>query len=327
MRRAPAHAGRLRPWERSVFVVVFALMLAFVVVVTMSAAHSKGHQPVVAGTPAKTPALVPGTGTGTGLAGGSAATGSAVQTSTGAVAETVTRSARLDRRLSAALAGLVRRSGGRFAVGVIDASAGTEAVFGNERSFRAAGLAGTDLVAALLLAHQHSGQRVTGAESGLAAAVVQSGSQSAAAAIAARLRSGLPAANTALKLHRTHGRSWAEQMTTVGDQLQLLTDLSADNSPLHSAGRDYLLGLMSAAAAGQRWGVPAAAAARTGYAVKDGWLKTGDHWVVNSTGIVEHDGHALLIAVLSDGSLTKAAGISLVQSAAVTAARVATSSS
>ena len=41
MRRGPSHAGKLPAWERFVFGLVFTLMAAFVVTVTMSAAHSQ----------------------------------------------------------------------------------------------------------------------------------------------------------------------------------------------------------------------------------------------------------------------------------------------
>ena len=41
MRREPTHAGKLPAWERVVFGLVFALMAAFVVAVTVSAAHAQ----------------------------------------------------------------------------------------------------------------------------------------------------------------------------------------------------------------------------------------------------------------------------------------------
>jgi hypothetical protein len=320
MRRAPAHAGRLRPWERSVFAVVFILMLAFVVAITLSAARPKHHPVAAAGPSAGTHALTPGPA-GSASSFGLTSPG-ATPASTGAVPQNITSSAALSRRLSAALASVRRAAPGRLAVGVIDPTTGTEAMVGGGRSFRSAGLAGTDLVAALLLKHQRSGQPFSSAESGDAAALIQSGSPAAAKAVSARVRSGLAAANATLKLRRTRGARWDHQVTTVSDQLQLLMDLSAANSPLDSAARDYLVGLMVDAASGQRWGVASVAGRSDGFAVKDGWLATDGRWEVNSTGIVDYDGHALLIAVLSSGSATKAAGVSMVRAAAVSAAHV-----
>ena len=53
----------------------------------------------------------------------------------------------------------------------------------------------------------------------------------------------------------------------MADQLQLLTDLTSARSPLAGAARDYVLGLMAGRRERQRWGVAAAAARGSGYAV------------------------------------------------------------
>ncbi len=317
MRRAPAHAGSLRPWERSVFVLVFALMLAFVVVVTMSAAKSKGRPRVAAGTPASTSTLKVGA---TGPRGKPATSGSAAPNSAGATPEAIAPSARLNKVLNATLTGVLGRAAGQLAVGVINESTGGEAVFRGGRIFRAGGLANADLAAALLLQRQRSGQPVSGAESDHAAAMIESGSGASAAWLWHRLHGGLAAANATLKLRHTDGPKPGRLTTTVTDQLQLLTDLAAPESPLGSAGQDYLLGLMSAVEPGQRWGVPAIASAGTSYAVQNGWLHMPGGWAVGSAGIVQRNGEELLIAVLSAGSPSRASGVSLVQSAALAAA-------
>jgi hypothetical protein len=51
VRRPPAHAGRLSRWERLTFAVVFVLMVAYVLAVTIAAVRSHGgasrpHGPV-----------------------------------------------------------------------------------------------------------------------------------------------------------------------------------------------------------------------------------------------------------------------------------------
>ncbi len=63
---------------------------------------------------------------------------------------------------------------------------------------------------------------------------------------------------------------------------------------------------MSAAADGTKW------------ALKNGWLarSTTGLWDINSIGRVTVNGHAYLMAVLSNGNTTKAKGISLVEAAA-----------
>ncbi len=54
-----------------------------------------------------------------------------------------------------------------------------------------------------------------------------------------------------------------------------------------------------------------------------------DHrlWGVNSVGVIQRNGQDLLIAVLSGGSATRSAGMSLVQAAALAAAQVITAES
>jgi hypothetical protein len=322
VRRAPAHAGRLRPWERSVFAMVFALMAAFVVVVTLSAARSGNGPATVAGHAARSPAATSGR-SGQAAAPAGAGAGSGVQ-ATGAVPTTVTGSAQLNRQLAAALAVVRRADPGGLAVGVIDETSGTEALYRGGTPFRAGGLAATDLVAALLLQHQREGSQLSDAESSEAAAAIEDGSTAPAAALWHRVKPGLRTANAALRLQHTRPRrpdSWRELTTTVTDQLQLLSDLSAASSPLTSASRDYLLGLMTAAVPGQRWGVPSAASAGASSAVQDGCLVISGRWVADSTGIVDYHGQELMMTVLSDNSRSKASAQALVQAAALAAAR------
>ena len=63
-------------------------------------------------------------------------------------------------------------------------------------------------------------------------------------------------------------------------------------------------------------------AAGRGPAVKNGWLPDGPSglWVINSIGVLRHQGQRLLVAVLSSGQPTQQAGIQQVQAAAQAAA-------
>ena len=59
---------------------------------------------------------------------------------------------------------------------------------------------------------------------------------------------------------------------------------------------------MGGVAADQDWGVTAADSRGDTHAyVKNGWLPRTGGWVVTSVGKVEHEGHPLLVAALSDG--------------------------
>jgi hypothetical protein len=74
---------------------------------------------------------------------------------------------------------------------------------------------------------------------------------------------------------------------------------------------------------GENWGVTTAADPGSRPAVKNGWLPDGSQpglWVINSIGVLRHDGQRLLVAVLSSGQPTETVGISQVQAAATTAA-------
>ncbi|MBA2951838.1 serine hydrolase [Streptomyces himalayensis] len=71
---------------------------------------------------------------------------------------------------------------------------------------------------------------------------------------------------------------------------------------------------------------PSAAVTAPAAALKNGWLPRSATglWVVNTIGVVEHNGHRLLIAVLSDDQPSMAAGIRLVEAAAAKAAEALT---
>jgi hypothetical protein len=83
---------------------------------------------------------------------------------------------------------------------------------------------------------------------------------------------------------------------------------------------------MRAVAAGQNWGVTAAASPRARPAVKSGWMPDGPagRWVINSIGVISHRHQRLLLAVLSSGQPSQQAGIRQVQAAATAAAAITT---
>jgi len=240
-------------------------------------------------------------------------------------------SGKLSARLSAALRTSLGSGRAHLSAGVIDTATGAEALYHASERYHAAGIAGADILAALLYQHQQAGSRVSPQDAGLAAKMIEKGSRTAAASLwqAIGRRTGLLTANRKLGLTHTipgPGNAWHLTGTTVADQLQLLTDLSAIPSPLHPACRRYELTLMSKVAGGQRWGAPAAASPGSSYAVTDGWQADPRHFVINSVGVIGHAGHEFLVVILSRNWPTRAAGVAAVRAAAVAAVSAMTRS-
>jgi hypothetical protein len=321
MSRAPAHAGRLRPTEQFAFALVLALMAGLVVIVTVSAARSS-QIPLLGGrTAAASSQTVP-----------AGASGVIQQTDQSAAGSTPIQPAspRLSALLATALGPVLRAHPGRLAVGVIDETTGQQALYHAAARFSSGSIVTANILAALLVRHDGGGSLLTSRQAGLAAAMMDNASGTAATSLwqAIGTGNGLALADRSLKLNHTipgAGDQWDQTRTTVADQLQLLADLTLANSPLTGPARAYELRLLRGGAIPQRWGVAAAAtsaAAGSGNSVRGGALAEGQVWVVNSIGIVLHAGHVLLVAVLSGRSSSQAAGISLASAAAVAAADV-----
>jgi len=312
----PAHAGRLARWERLAFVLAFALMAAFIAVVTVS---SEGlRRPVTLPATAAQSASAPAADRG----GPQRVTAGAPPPARPGAARARRRA--WDGRLAAALAPVLARHSGTVGVGVIDQSTGAVAVYGGGTHFATAGIEKATILAGLLL--DRAGTGLGGTDERLAAQMTQAGDDSAGTRLweAAGQAAGLASADQALGLRHTvpgPARDWDLTSTTVGDQLTLLRDLTTDRSPLSAADRSYELSLLRAAAAGRPWGISAAASPGTSYAIQDGDLADGTaNWVVTSIGVVEHDGQHLLMAVLAGGQPARASGIALARAAAVAAA-------
>jgi hypothetical protein len=319
VKHGPSHAGKLPAWERLVFALVFVMMAAFVVVVTAAVARS--GPPRAAGRQ-KPPARA--------ARAGESATGRVQQAEASGPGPAGRLSrASLDRKLAHALRTVIAADPGHLAVGVIDSASGAEAVYGSHRFFHTASIVKADILATLLLQNQHAGTSVSDQEAGLAVPMIENSDDDAATDLWQQIGTGsaLAAANVQLGLSRTvPGPTgyWGLTSTTVVDQLRLLTDLTSRKSPLTTASKDYELGLMENVQQSQQWGVSAAASPHTSYAVKDGWLPDPSLWVINSIGVVLHNGQQLLIAVLSNDQPTEAVGIATVSAAATAAARVIT---
>ncbi|MGW8888721.1 serine hydrolase [Streptomyces sp. NPDC055749] len=231
----------------------------------------------------------------------------------------------LDDLLAADLAEVASGGDGQISVAVMDLESGDRAVSGSDQ-YDTASIVKVDILATLLLQAQDAGRVLTPKERTQAASMIQNSDNTATTALWDTIggAAGLNAANERLGLTATsagQGGNWGLTQTTAEDQLILLEAIFGTESVLTRADRDYIGKLMENVANDQGWGV---SAADSGAALKNGWLPrtaTG-LWDINSIGRVNLDGRDCAIAVLSDGNLTRAEGIELVEDAALAAASV-----
>jgi beta-lactamase class A len=113
--------------------------------------------------------------------------------------------------------------------------------------------------------------------------------------------------------------SWGLTRTTVDDQVKLLAQLVATNSPLTEDSRELADTLMSTVDEDQDWGVPAVARSGEKFTVKNGWLQCpteGNRWIINSVGRIVGGDADVSIAVLSHNHRSMPGGIAVVQKVA-----------
>ncbi|MBK3628087.1 serine hydrolase [Streptomyces sp. MBT49] len=226
-----------------------------------------------------------------------------------------------DALLASALESVTVPDGAAVSVAVLDLDSGAAATYGDD-AFDTASIVKVDILAALLLQAQDADRRLTAAEKTYATAMIENSDNDSASALWRIIgeAGGLDAANERLGLTGTTGGDgmlWGLTQTTAADQLTLLRQVFGDDSELSEASRAYVRGLMGQIAAEQRWGVSAAADGSS-WALKNGWLarSTTGLWDINSIGRVTAGGRDCLVAVLSNGNATQAAGISLVEQVA-----------
>ncbi|WP_329215734.1 class A beta-lactamase-related serine hydrolase [Streptomyces sp. NBC_01485] len=237
-----------------------------------------------------------------------------------------------DALLASAVKSVTVPAGVAVSVAVLDVDSGGGATYG-EGVFDTASIVKVDILATLLLQAQDADRRLTAAEQAYATAMIENSDNDSASALWRTIgkAAGLHAANERFGLTDTEGGDdmlWGLTQTTAADQLVLLQQVFGDDSELSEASRAYLQGLMGQIAVGQQWGVSAAAEGAS-WALKNGWLprSTTGLWDINSIGRVTVDGHDYLVAALSNGNATQAAGISLVESVAEAAVSAFTSAS
>ncbi|WP_326600008.1 serine hydrolase [Streptomyces sp. NBC_01803] len=225
--------------------------------------------------------------------------------------------------LTEAVAPLIAEGDTRLSVAVVSLETGASAAYGDDL-YDTASIAKVDILAVLLLQAQDEGRQLTQAERQSAEVMIQRSDNAAADELWRSIGGapGLDAANERLGLTETTGGPdghWGLTQTTSADQIALLRVVYGDDSPLDAASRSYIRELMAGVVPGQRWGI--SAAADEAFELKNGWLprtRTG-LWDVNSIGRVTSGGEEYLVAVVSDGHLTHADGIAVVETAAVAA--------
>ena len=213
---------------------------------------------------------------------------------------------------------------GHLAVVVADLSTGRTAAYGDtDHTFATASIVKVDILATLLLQEQG---KLSSGQKEVASRMIRQSSNGAATTLwkAIGKEKGLAAANTTFGLTQTKGGTkgrWGATTTTTADQLRLLQVVFTDDSPLTAGSRRYVQSLMGGVATDQDWGVTAADSRGDTHAyVKNGWLPRTGGWAVTSVGRVEHEGHPLLVAALSDGGSTQKKGVSVVELVAADAA-------
>ncbi|NRQ49722.1 serine hydrolase [Aeromicrobium stalagmiti] len=206
----------------------------------------------------------------------------------------------------------------RFSVSVLDVDSGASLTYG-DGSFDTASIVKVDILAALLAQHQEAGTELTATEQAQAAAMIEQSANDAATALLEAVGGevGLEAFNETIGLTETDIGAdgyWGLTQTTSADQVRLLQVVLGDDSVLTPDAQAYARSLMSNVVDTQVFGVSAAADDADNAVLKVGYLQRSATglWDVTSIGEIESGGRTYLVAILSDGSASYDAGVTLV---------------
>jgi beta-lactamase class A len=215
----------------------------------------------------------------------------------------------------------LRDRGTHTAVAAQDLTTGATVLYNQSVGFHTASIVKVDILATLLLQHQHAHTKITGSENSLAVKMITESDNDAANSLWRVVggSAGVSAANKTFHLTGTRpgpGGDWGSTITTAGDQLRLLKVLATSDSPLSASSRAYELGLMNRVVSWQRWGVPTAAGTHASKVYnKNGWFPfsaDGGQWTINSLGEIVENGHTYLVAVLSNNNSSEESGEDIV---------------
>lgn len=201
-----------------------------------------------------------------------------------------------------------------FSVAVLDARTGERYAYRGAERYENASVVKVQVLACLLLTAQDEDRRLTSTELSRAKLMIKISDNDATTALFRQLGrvSGITACNKRLGLASITVRpSWGLTLTTVNDQVKLLSELVDKKGPLDSRSRKIAFDLMSTVQADQRWGVSAAAAGVEDFTIKNGWLQRSTEngrWIINSIGRITGDDIDVSLAVLSHGHATDGGG-------------------
>jgi beta-lactamase class A len=231
--------------------------------------------------------------------------------------------------VSAAVGPLFDADNDDAGMAVLDLTSGQWASYGGNREFITASIAKADILATLLYQAQQDKSSLSDDEQNLATVMIEHSDNNAATSLwnDAGQAGGVAAANKVFGLRDTTpgpGIKWGLTATTANDQIRLLRLIFTTPSKLSPSSQAYIQRLMRHVSPEQAWGVPVTADSGTQPAVKNGWLPAPKLWAVNSIGSVTHNGHHLLMAVLSHYNYSYGGGISVVEGIAKKAADAVT---
>ncbi|MGW7362364.1 serine hydrolase [Streptomyces sp. NPDC054841] len=207
------------------------------------------------------------------------------------------------------------------AVLVNDRITKTSCVLRPDQQFDSASVVKATVLATLLWDAQKSGRALTATEKSRATAMITKSDNDATSALWRQLGvtkvKGFLTAAGMTKTVPGSGGYWGLTQITARDQQKLLALITAKNTVLTDASRGYILQLMNAVIASQRWGTPAGAPSTAKIHVKNGWLFRSTHgWRVHSIGAFTGTAHNYQITVLTHDNATMTDGINTIQAVA-----------
>jgi len=213
----------------------------------------------------------------------------------------------------------------RLSLAAHDLVSGATVTYRPHERYLTASVGKIAILTVLLVQAQAAGRELSAEERALADKMITISDNDAAHELwrATGRDAAMAAVGAALGLTETvtTPESWGLTRTSAADQVRLVTALATGTPVLDRERCAYVLDLMAAVRADQRWGIGTVARPGDRVALKDGWLDySGDdgRWTVNSVGRVTGDGRDLVVAVLSNDHATLEEGIRAVERAAAT---------
>lgn len=220
---------------------------------------------------------------------------------------------------------LAQRPASEVSIAAANLTTGQAYRYPMSAAVRTASVVKLDILEALLLRHQQTGQPLDDVETKAATSMIEVSDNTAADTAWNEIggADGLSAANRQLGTTNTTPQTdgyWGLTTSDADDQLVLLRNL-VNTSPLGPDSRSFALSLLRGVASDQAWGISVAADPGSTPAIKNGWLDVDDDnglWVVGSVGMISIHGQPILIAVLTQHNPSEQDGITLIQTITTT---------